>query len=85
MASPLSLWAAKPMDEVRLAVTQALRVLKEPAIKSKYEGKELDERLRKIIDPLFDFREMAKRSLGIHLDTLEGSYTQRAARICSHL
>jgi phospholipid transport system substrate-binding protein len=76
LSVPSLLWAGKPMDEIRLAVTQALRVLKDPAIKSKYEGKELDERLRKIIDPLFDFREMAKRSLGIHWRDLTPSEQQ---------
>jgi phospholipid transport system substrate-binding protein len=54
------------MDEIRVAVTQALQILKEPEMKSNHERKELDARLGKIIDPVFDFREMAKRSLGIH-------------------
>ena len=60
------LWAGKPMDEIRVAVTQALQILKEPEMRSNHERKALDTRLEKIIDPVFDFREMAKRSLGIH-------------------
>ena len=66
LSVPSLLWAGKPMDEIRVAVTQALQILKEPAMKSNHERKELDTRLEKIIDPVFDFREMAKRSLGIH-------------------
>jgi phospholipid transport system substrate-binding protein len=54
------------MDEIRVAVTQALQILKEPEMRSNHERKALDTRLEKIIDPVFDFREMAKRSLGIH-------------------
>jgi phospholipid transport system substrate-binding protein len=66
LSVPSFLWAGKPMDEIRVAVTQALQILKEPEMKSSHERKELDARLEKIIDPVFDFREMAKRSLGIH-------------------
>jgi phospholipid transport system substrate-binding protein len=54
------------MDEIRVAVTHALQTLKKQEIKSNPQRKELAERLEKIIDPVFDFREMAKRSLGIH-------------------
>ena len=66
LSVPSLLWAGKPLDEIRVAVTQALQILKEPEMKSNHERKELDGRLGKIIDPIFDFREMAKRSLGIH-------------------
>jgi phospholipid transport system substrate-binding protein len=66
LSVPSLLWAGKPMDEIRVAVIQALQILKEPKVKSNHERKELDGRLEKIIDPVFDFREMAKRSLGIH-------------------
>ena len=66
LSLPSLLWAGKPMDEIRVAVTQALQILKEPEMRSNHERKALDTRLEKIIDPVFDFREMAKRSLGIH-------------------
>jgi len=66
LSVPSLLWAGKPMDEIRLAVTHALQTLKKAEIKSAHERKELAARLEKIIDPVFDFREMAKRSLGIH-------------------
>ena len=60
------LWAGNPLNEIRVAVTQALQILIEPEMKCNHERKELDARLEKIIDPVFEFREMAKRSLGIH-------------------
>lgn len=53
------------MDEIRGVVTKAIQVLKEPEMKSNYQRKEIVGRVEKIIDPIFDFREMAKRSLGI--------------------
>jgi ABC-type transporter MlaC component len=36
-------------------------------MKCNHKSKDPDARLEKIIDLVFDFREMAKRSLGIHL------------------
>jgi ABC-type transporter MlaC component len=82
LASSSLVWAAEPMDEIRGVVNTAIQVLEEMETKSNHGGKELDQRLEKIIDPVFDFREMAKRSLGI---TLEGAYPRRAARICPAL
>jgi ABC-type transporter MlaC component len=60
------------MDEIRVAVTQALQILKEPEMKSNHERKEFDGRLEKIIDPVFDFRAMAKRSTTSALITTTG-------------
>jgi phospholipid transport system substrate-binding protein len=66
LLNPSFLWADKPMDEIRGEVTKALQILKEPGMKSNDQKQELAGRLEKIIDPIFDFREMAKRSLGLH-------------------
>ena len=65
------------MDEIRVAVTKAIQILKEPGMKSQHERKDLVGQLRKTIDPIFDFREMAKRSLGPHWRDLTPK--QRAA------
>jgi phospholipid transport system substrate-binding protein len=66
LLSPSLLWADKSMDEIRGVVTKAIQILKEPGMKSNDQRKEIVGRLEKIVDPVFDFREMAKRSLGIH-------------------
>lgn len=66
LSVPSLLWAGKPMDEIRGVVTRAIQVLKEPEMNSNYQRKEIVGQVEKIIDPIFDFREMAKRSLGIH-------------------
>lgn len=66
LSSSSSFAAVKPIDEIRVAVTNAIHILKEPGMKSPHESKDLVGQLRKIVDPIFDFREMAKRSLGPH-------------------
>jgi phospholipid transport system substrate-binding protein len=76
LLSPSLLWADKPMDEIRGVVTKAIQILKEPGMKSNDQRKEIVGRLEKIVDPVFDFREMAKRSLGIHWGDLTAQERQ---------
>ena len=59
IALPLS--AGAPSDQTRSTIEKVLAVLKDPAAKSN----RLD-RIRQVINPSFDFAEMAKRSLGTH-------------------
>ena len=61
LSSVSSFAAVEPIDEIRVAVTKAIQILKEPGTISQHEGQ-----LREAVDSIFDFREMAKRSLGLH-------------------
>jgi phospholipid transport system substrate-binding protein len=65
-SSGSSLLAATPKDEIRAAVTEAVQILKEPSMKSQRDKQNRLEKLERIVDPIFDFQEMAKRSLGLH-------------------
>ena len=58
--------AGEPLDVVKAATERAVQVLKDPKWLSKDKKKERVERLREVVDPIFDFEEMAKRSLGPH-------------------
>lgn len=58
--------ASEPVDVVRTAAERALAVLKEPKLRSPEMKKERIERLKEIINPIFDYREMARRSMGRH-------------------
>jgi len=61
-----SVSAAEPVDQIRSAVDRAMRILNDPNLMSKDKKKERVNRLREIVDSLFDFEEMAKRALGSH-------------------
>lgn len=61
-----SVSAAEPTDQIRTAVDRAMRILNDASLMSKDKKKERVKRLREIVDPLFDFGEMAKRVLGSH-------------------
>ncbi len=53
-------WAGTPTEQVRNVIEKALNILQNPA----YKGEERRQMVKRIVDPYFDYREMAKRSLG---------------------
>ncbi len=58
--------AGEPLALVKSATDQALQVLKDPKLQAKDKKKERIERLKEIVNPLFDYEEMARRCLGPH-------------------
>ena len=66
LALPFAVDAGEPTERIRVAIDEGIQVLNESNNGGDVEKKEAVERLRKIVYPLFDFTEMAKRSLGSH-------------------
>ncbi len=58
--------AGEPLDVVKGAADRAIQVLKDPKLLPKDKRKERVDRLKEVLEPIFDFEEMAKRSLGPH-------------------
>jgi phospholipid transport system substrate-binding protein len=70
-ALALTLWllpvlsmAGTPTEQIRGTIDRTIGILKDPALAAKGKEEERRELLRKEIAPVFDFGEMAKRSLG---------------------
>lgn len=63
--------AGEPTEEIRSAINQGIEILKNGKLDKKQQRAETINRLRKIVYPLFDFDEMAKRSLGSHWRRLD--------------
>ena len=61
-----TLLAGEPLEVVRVSADRAIQILKDPKLQSKEKKKERIERLKEIVNPLFDYEEMARRSLGPH-------------------
>ena len=57
-------WAGQAQDQLKGAIDRVVSTLDNPALKG--EGKSLERRhaVRKIADEIFDFNEIARRSLG---------------------
>lgn len=66
IASAISLPAGEPLNLVKAAAERAIQVLKDPKLKSPDKKKERIGRLKEIINPIFDYQEMARRSMGRH-------------------
>jgi phospholipid transport system substrate-binding protein len=63
--------AGEPTEEIRAAVNRGVEILSTARLDSQSGKAETIDRLRKVVYPLFDFEEMAKRSLGPHWRQLD--------------
>ena len=63
---PAALFAGEALQVVKVAADRAIQILKDPQLQSKEKKQERAERLKEIVNPLFDFEEMARRTLGPH-------------------
>src|SRR3972149_7603231 len=90
MAAAGGAWAGAPTDQLRGAIDRVIKALDNPALKGDSKVGERRTAVRKIANDIFDFGEIARRSLGRHWqgrtdkerggflslfgDLLEGSY-----------
>jgi phospholipid transport system substrate-binding protein len=58
--------AGEPLEFLHTAIDKAIQILKDPQLQSQDKRKERVDLLRKVVGPIFDYHEMAKRALGIH-------------------
>ncbi len=58
--------AGEPTEQIRSAINKGVQILRESRLDMKKDRPKVIQRLREIVYPLFDFKEMAKRSLGSH-------------------
>lgn len=58
--------AGETTELIRAAIDQGVQILQASHLDVKKDRPKIIQRLREIVYPLFDFKEMAKRSLGSH-------------------
>lgn len=63
--------AGQPTEQIRSAVTEGVEILNRARVDNQSGKAETIERLKKVVYPLFDFDEMARRSLGAHWRRLD--------------
>src|SRR5262249_16471215 len=56
----------EPTEQIRAAINQGVQILSSARLDDRRQRTETIDRLREVVYPLFDFEEMAKRSLGSH-------------------
>ncbi|NJK89830.1 MAG: ABC transporter substrate-binding protein [Myxococcales bacterium] len=62
---------------IRSTVDRAVEVLKDPALQGREQRVERHSKLRKISDEVFDWDEMARRSIGVHWRDLNDAQRKR--------
>jgi phospholipid transport system substrate-binding protein len=74
-------WAGPPTEIVRNVIEQALNIIQNPSINKK----DKERQVKAIVDPHFDYREMAKRSLGTTWGKISGSQQDEFVRLFAEL
>jgi phospholipid transport system substrate-binding protein len=63
-------WAGSPTDQLRPALEEMIRILDDPSLKPESKTPERQARVRAAVVDLFDFPEIARRTLGPHWRSL---------------
>jgi len=74
-------WAGPPTELAKQVIEKALEALSDPTS----QGKERRQKVKRIVDPYFDYQEMAKRSLGPTWGKLSASQRQEFVQLFAQL
>lgn len=74
-------WAGPPTDIIRQVIEKSLDIIQNPS----YGKQEKHQKVRSIVDPHFDYQEMAKRSLGPAWGKLSAGQRQEFVHLFSQL
>jgi phospholipid transport system substrate-binding protein len=66
MFSLVSVFAAPPLETIQTQVNRALEVLRDPALKAESAKESKEKKIWAIVDGVFDYTELSKRTLGQH-------------------
>jgi phospholipid transport system substrate-binding protein len=58
--------AGEALETIKISAEKVIQILNDPALQGKDKKKERIDRLKEVVNPLFDYEEMAKRALGSH-------------------
>lgn len=75
----------EPTEQIRSAINQGVEILNSSRLDTKKQRAEVINRLREIVYPLFDFNEMAQRSLGSHWRRLTPQQQKEFAELFTRL
>ncbi|MGB8992769.1 MAG: ABC transporter substrate-binding protein [Desulfobaccales bacterium] len=81
LAGTTGAWAGQPTAITKQVIENALDILQNPS----YSRAEKHRMVKGIVDPHFDYREMAKRSLGATWDTLSAGQRDEFVRLFAEL
>ena len=74
-------WAGPPTEITRQVIEKSLDILQNPS----YKGEERRQMVKRLVDPYFDYQEMAKRSPGPTWGTLSAGQRQEFVALFAQL
>ncbi len=78
-------WAGPPTDQLRAGVDRVITILRDPALKGEKQLTSRRAAISKVAVEIFDFGEMAKRSLGQHWERRTASEREEFVRLFTDL
>jgi len=85
LAHPRSAAAGEPTEQIRVAVNQGVEILNKARLDNAAGKAETIARLKKVVYPLFDFDEMARRSLGAYWRSLNPAQQKEFVAVFTEL
>ncbi len=85
LPAPDSIRAGEPTERIRFVVEQGIEILSDSKTRSKNGKQVYLDRLREVVYPLFNFPEMARRSLGFHWRQLSAEEQDEFVRLFTNL
>jgi len=78
-------WAGPPTDQLREGVERVLTILRDPELAGEKKADQRKTAINKVAGEIFDFDEMAKRSLGQHWDQRTPAEREEFGRLFTEL
>lgn len=85
LSSVVSAWAGPPTDQLREGIDRVVRILRDPALAGERQADERRAAIGRVADEIFDFGDMAKRSLGQHWNRRTPAERVEFARLFTEL
>jgi phospholipid transport system substrate-binding protein len=85
LSSVFSAGAGAPTDQLRDGIDRVVRILHDPALAGEQQGNQRRAAIGVVAGEIFDFGDMAKRSLGQHWSNRTGAERAEFARLFTEL
>ena len=85
LSSLSRVWAGPPTDQLREGVDGVVRILRDPALAGEQRGNQRRAAIGRAASEIFDFGEMARRSLGPHWEKRTPAERMEFARLFTEL
>ena len=85
LVRPRAAAAGEPTEQIRAAINDGVEILNKARLDNQSGRTETIAKLRKIVYPLFDFNEMARRSLGAYWRRLDPSQQREFVAVFTDL